>query len=155
MMTRYLKGLFWFFGVAHLLFGIAGTAFPKWFFETVPPWPPLHVGQIQIAGIFDLSLAVLFLVATSDPERYVPLVIPVGVVAECGHALVRIGHVIAGDNRPDDLLAPILMLLFGLVLFGAGVRRWSSSTSPRRLIAVGGRRAKGPDPGRTETEEES
>ncbi len=42
--------------------------------------------------------------------------------------IVRIGHVIAGDNRPDDLLAPIFMLLFGLVLFGAGVWRWSSST---------------------------
>jgi uncharacterized membrane protein len=117
----YLRGLLWFFGVAHLLFAIAGLAFPRWFYEAVPPWPPLHVGQIQIGGIFDLALATLFLLAATDIERYLPLVIPVGAVAECGHALVRIGHVMAGDNPPADLLAPTFMLLFGFVLVAAGV----------------------------------
>ena len=126
-MSRYLKALLWFFGVAHLAFGVAGTVFPRWFYQTVPPWPPLHVGQIQIAGVFDLALAVLFFVAATDLDRYLPIVIPVGVVAECGHALVRIGHVMAGDNTRDDLLAPALMLLFGLVLLGVGMVAWGQS----------------------------
>jgi hypothetical protein len=55
---------------------------------------------------------------------YGPLVIPVGVVAECGHGLVRIGHVIAGDDPPDDLVAPAFMLTFGLVLLVVGARGW-------------------------------
>lgn len=114
------------FGIAHLLFGIAGVAFPRWFFGAVPPWPPLHVGQIQIAGVFDLALAVLFLGGATDPKRYLPVVIPVGVVADGGHALVRIGHVIAGDNPAADLLAPGFMLAFGLYLLALGVRLVSS-----------------------------
>jgi hypothetical protein len=120
---RLLKGLLWFFGLAHLAFGIAGLAFARRFFAAVPPWPPLHVGQIQIAGIFDLAMAVLFLGALTDLDRYLPLVIPVGVVAEVGHACVRIGHVIAGDNPPDDLLAPSVMLAFGLSLAVIGLKR--------------------------------
>jgi len=130
-MIPYLRGLLWFFGVAHLLFANAGLAFPRWFYEAVPPWPPLHIGQIQIAGIFDLTLATLFLLAARDPERYFPLVIPVGAVAECGHALVRIGHIMAGDNPPTDLLVPAFMLLFGFVLVAAGVvaRRHAPSGS--------------------------
>lgn len=108
-----------------MAFGVAGVAFPRWFFAAVPPWPPLHVGQIQIAGIFDLALAVLFLGALTDLDRYLPLVIPVGVVAEVGHAGVRIAHVIAGDNPRDDLLAPSMMLLFGVVLAVVGVSRRS------------------------------
>ena len=126
-MSRYLKTLLWFFGVAHFAFGVAGTVFPRWFYATVPPWPPVHVGQIQIAGVFDLALAVLFFAAAIDLDRYLLIVIPVGVVAECGHALVRIGHVMAGDNPRDDLLAPIFMLLFGLVLLGVGMVVWGHS----------------------------
>lgn len=126
-MTGYLKPTFRLFGLAHLAFGIAGTVFPRWFYATVPPWPPLHVGQIQIAGVFDLALAVLFFVAATDLNRYLPIVIPVGFVAECGHALVRIGHVLAGDNPRDDLLAPTFMLLFGLVLLGVGMAAWGQS----------------------------
>ena len=121
-MPRHLKQVFWFFGLAHLAFGIAGTAFPRWFFAAVPLWPPLHVGQIQIGGVFDLALAALLLGATIDLDRYLPLVIPAGVIAECGHALVRIGHVIAGDNPTADLLAPAFMLLFGLYLLIVGLR---------------------------------
>ena len=132
-MSRYLKTLLWFFGVAHLGFGVAGTVFPRWFYATVPPWPPLHVGQIQIAGVFDLALAVLFIAAATDLDRYLPIVIPVGVVAECGHALVRIGHVMAGDNPPDDLLAPTLMLLFGLLLLGVGMSAWVQSRAVGRV----------------------
>ena len=126
-MTRYLKALLWFFAVAHLLFGVVGLAFPRWFYGVVPPWPPLHVGQIQIAGVFDLALAALFLAGTTDLDRYLPVVIPVGVVAECGHALVRIGHVIAGDNPPGDLLAPAAMLLFGLILLAVGAGAWKQT----------------------------
>jgi hypothetical protein len=118
----YVKPLLWFFGIMHLLFGIAGTAFPSWFFAALPPWPPRHVGQIQIAGVFDLALAALFLVAATDVERYLPLVIPVGVIAECGHALIRIGHILAGDNSPDDLIPPGFMLLFGFGLLALGLR---------------------------------
>ncbi len=126
-----LQTLLWLFGIAHLLFGIAGVGFPIWFFRAVPPWPPMHIGQIQIAGVFDLSLAVLFLRAATDLDRYLPLVIPVGTVAECGHALVRIGHVIAGDNPRDDLLAPALMLLFGVFLFAAGTSGWGQARRAR------------------------
>ena len=116
-----LKTLLRFFAVAHLAFGVAGTFFPRWFYAAVPPWPPLHVGQIQIAGVFDLALAALFFVAATDLDRYLPVIVPVGAIAECGHAMVRIGHVMAGDNPRDDLLAPICMLLFGLVLLAVGL----------------------------------
>lgn len=132
-----IRSLLMIFGIAHLVFGIAGVAFPRWFFGAVPPWPPLHVGQIQIAGVFDLALAAVFLGAATDPTRYLPLVIPAGVIAECGHALVRIGHVIAGDNPPADLLAPACMLAFGLYLLALGVRLWSTSsdsTPPRQPV---------------------
>ena len=134
-MGRYLKGTLLVFGIAHLAFGVAGTAFPRWFYDALPPWPPLHVGQIQIAGIFDLALGVLFLVAATDIGRYLPIVVPVGAVAECGHALVRIGHVVAGDNPVDDLLAPIIMLLFGLALLGIGVANRGRDLS--RLVKEG------------------
>ena len=110
-------------GLGHLVFGIAGAAFPRWFFGSVPPWPPLHVGQLQIAGVFDLSMATAFLIATSDVQRYASLIIPVGVVAEAGHALVRIGHVIAGDNPRTDLVVPSLMVLVAVVLAAAGYQR--------------------------------
>lgn len=126
-MPRYLRALIWLFGAAHLLFGVAGVAFPRWLFESVPPWPPLHVGQIQIAGVFDLALATLFLGATRDFDRYGPLVVAVGVVAECGHALVRLGHISAGDDPLADLVPPTLMLLFGLILLAAFIRSLSSS----------------------------
>jgi hypothetical protein len=108
-----MRLLFGFFGIAHLLFGIAGVVVPTWFYGALPPWPPLHVGQIQIAGVFDLSLAAMFLVAGRDPARYLPVVAPAGATAELGHALVRIGHVAVGDNTPADLLAPSCMLAFG------------------------------------------
>lgn len=127
----YLRGLIWFFGAMHLLFGVAGLAFPRWFFRSVPPWPPLHVGQIQIGGVFDLALAVLFLGATRDFDRYGPLVVAVGAVAECGHGLVRLGHILAGDDPMADLVPPVAMLLFGLVLLAIGVRSTLFST-PRR-----------------------
>ena len=123
------------FGIAHLAFGVAGTAFPRWFYDALPPWPPLHVGQIQIAGIFDLALGVLFLVAATDINRYLPIVVPVDAVAECGHALVRIGHVVAGDDPINDLLAPIIMLLFGLALLGIGVANRGRDLS--RLVKEG------------------
>lgn len=92
-------------------------------FATVPPWPPLHVGRIQIAGVFDLSMAAGFLIAATDMVRYGTLMIVVGVVAEWGHAVVRIGHIIAGDNPAADLVAAILMLVFGAILVVAGVER--------------------------------
>src|SRR5262249_30933666 len=98
------------------LFGVAGVFFPRWFYGAVPPWPPLHVGQIQIAGVFDLSLAAMFLGAGRDPARYLPVVAPAGAVAELGHAIVRIGHIAVGDNPPADLLAPSCMLAFGVYL---------------------------------------
>jgi len=119
--SRYLKPLLWFFGFAHLAFGIAGAFFPRWFYGRIPRWPPLHVGQIQIAGVFDLALAALFLVGATDLDRYLPIVVPVGVVAEGGHALVRIGHVIAGDNPSADVLAPAFMMVFSVVLLGFGM----------------------------------
>jgi hypothetical protein len=126
---RLLKTLFIFWGVAHLLFGIAGAALPRWFFSVVPPWPPLHIGQIQIGGVFDLAMAAAFLFAATDVDRYAPLMIPVGVVAEGGHAAVRIGHVMLGDNPLDDLLAPICMAAFAVYLAVAGVRLRASSKS--------------------------
>jgi hypothetical protein len=115
-MKGVLKAALWCAAVAHLAFGMAGVIFPNWFYSVVPPWPPLHAGQIQIAGVFDLALATLFFVGVSDIDRYLPIVVPVGVVAECGHALVRIGHVVAGDNPPGDLVVPTIMLLFGMFL---------------------------------------
>jgi PhnB protein len=118
-----LRALFVVWGVGHLVFGVAGAVFPRWFFAAVPPWPPLHVGQIQIAGIFDLAMATAFLVAATDVDRYAALVIPVGVVAEGGHAAVRIGHVLAGRNPAADLFVPGLMLLYAVALAVAGVQR--------------------------------
>jgi hypothetical protein len=122
-----LRGLFVSWGIAHLLFGIARTALPRWFFGVVPPWPPLHVGQIQIGGIFDLAMSAGFLFAASDIDRYAPLMIPVGVVAEGGHAAVRVGHIIVGDNPPDDLLAPTCMAAFAVYLVAAGTQLRASS----------------------------
>jgi hypothetical protein len=118
-----LRTFFLVWGFGHLVVGIAGTVFPRWFFSVAPPWPPLHVGQVQIAGIFDLSMAVAFLGGATDVDRYAGLVIPVGVVAEGGHALVRIGHVIAGDNPPADLVLPGVMVAVTAVLAIAGVQR--------------------------------
>src|SRR6266566_8973360 len=66
MSDRSLRLLFAVCGVAHLAFGTAGVVFPRWFFGVLPPWPPLHVGQIQIAGIFDLAMATAFLIAATD-----------------------------------------------------------------------------------------
>lgn len=126
---RLLRPLFIFWGVAHLLFGIAGSALPRWFFSVVPPWPPLHVGQIQIAGVFDLAMASAFLFAATDIHRYAPLMISVAVVAEGGHAAVRIGHIILEDNPREDLLAPACMAAFAvyLVIAGLRLRRWPGS----------------------------
>ena len=120
---KLLRLLFAASGLAHLAFGVAGAAFPRWFFGAVPPWPPLHVGQLQIAGIFDLAMATAFLIAASDVTRYASLMIAVGIVAEWGHALVRIGHIAAGDNPPADLVAPLFMLTFGAILAVAGAER--------------------------------
>jgi hypothetical protein len=60
-----------------------------------------------------------------------PVVVSVGVVAELGHALVRIGHVVAGDNLPDDLIAPTFMLLFGFFLAAVGGRSWAQASRRR------------------------
>ena len=103
-------------GLAHFGIGLAGLAFPRWFFSAVPPWPPLHVGQLQIAGVFDLSLAALFLGTARNPTRYFPLAALVGITAEWGHALVRIGHIVTGTNPAADLFLPVLMLIFGGIL---------------------------------------
>ena len=108
-------------GLVHLSIGTAGLAAPRWFFNVVPAWPPLHVGQIQIAGVFDLAMAVLFLSTARDLKRYLPLAVLVGVIAEWGHALVRIGHIVTGGNPTADLILPILMVLFGAILVSAGV----------------------------------
>jgi uncharacterized membrane protein len=116
-------------GAVHLLFGVAGMALPRWFFATVPPWPPLHVGQIQIAGVFDLALATGFLIAARDVERYAGVMLPVGVVAEWGHAAIRIGHIVAGDNPAADWPGPLAMLLFGGICF-AGLTRRSRRSDP-------------------------
>ena len=112
-------------GLVHLAIGFAGLAFPRWFFHAAPPWPPMHVGQIQIAGVFDPALAALFLGASRDLERYLALAVLVGVVAELGHALVRIGHIVAGSNPLSDLILPLLMLSFAVILVLAGLRRRS------------------------------
>ncbi len=112
-------------GLVHLAIGFAGLAFPRWFFHAAPPWPPMHVGQIQIAGVFDFSLAALFLGAARDLDRYLPLAVLVGVVAELGHALVRIGHIVGGSNPASDLLLPLLMFSFAVLLVLAGLRRRS------------------------------
>jgi len=37
-----------------------------------------------------------------------------------GHGLIRMGHVVAGDNPPGDLLVPTVMLLFGMFLLATG-----------------------------------
>ena len=120
---RSLRLLFAVWGAAHLAFGIAGAVFPRWFFDVAPPWPPLHVGQIQIGGIFDLAMATAFLIAATDVARYAPLMIAVGIGAEWGHALVRIGHIVAEDDPPADLGPPLLMLTFGAILAVAGAER--------------------------------
>jgi hypothetical protein len=119
----FLRTFFLLCGLGHLVVGIAGAACPRWFFDAVPPWPPLHVGQIQIAGVFDLSMATAFLVAATDVQRYAGLVILVGVVGEGGHALVRIGHVIAGDNPPADLVLPSVMVAVAVILAIGGIQR--------------------------------
>ena len=85
----------------------------------------LGVGQIQIAGVFDLALAALFLGASRDLERYLPLAVLVAVVAELGHALVRIGHILVGSNPASDLVLPLLMLSFAVLLVLAGLRHRS------------------------------
>jgi hypothetical protein len=131
----FLRALFVVWGLGHLAIGVIGTAFPRWFFASAPPWPPLHVGQIQIGGVFDLAMATAFLVGATDVGRYTSLVLPVGVVAEVGHALVRIGHVIAGDDPRGDLLLPSLMLLVGAILAIAGVRRRGRRLSGPRSVA--------------------
>jgi hypothetical protein len=113
-------------GVAHLLFGVAGFAVPRWFYASVPPWPPLHVGQIQIAGVFDLALATGFFVAARDVDRFAPLMLPIGVVAEWGHAAVRIGHIVAGDNPAAGWAGPA-----GCSSSGASAS-WRSAVSGRR-----------------------
>lgn len=140
-MGRYLTTALWIAAVVHLAFGVAGIAFPRAFYAILPPWPPLHVGQIQIGGVFDVTLAVLFFVGATDLDRYLPIVVPVGVVAEWGHAWVRIGHVLAGDDPRDDLLAPILMLLFGLALLGMGWATWDARAAYRARHPDGAQRA--------------
>jgi hypothetical protein len=72
--------------------------------------------------VFDLALAALFLVGATNVERYLPVIGIAGSLAECGHALVRIGHVLAGDNPRDDLLAPFVMLSFGFFLAAVAIR---------------------------------
>jgi hypothetical protein len=117
-------------GLIHLSIGFAGLAFPRWFFHATPPWPPMHVGQIQIAGVFDLALCALFLGAARDLERYLPLAVLVGVVAELGHALVRIGHIVAGSNPASDLVLPLLMLAFALILVVASSLQLTPRAAP-------------------------
>jgi hypothetical protein len=120
---RVLRSVLVLGGLAHLAVGGAGVAFPRWFFNAAPAWPPLHVGQIQIAGVFDLAMAALFLGAARELGRYLPLAVLVGVVAEWGHASVRVGHIFAGDNPAADLLLPSLMLVFGGILLWARARQ--------------------------------
>jgi len=108
--------------IAHFAIGVCALAAPRWFFDTVPPWPPLHVGQIQIAAIFDLAMATLFSWAATNPPRFGAIAIAVGVVAEWGHAAVRIGHVVRGDNPTTDLFLPLVMLVFGAILLTVGIR---------------------------------
>ncbi len=120
--NSFLRILFGLAGAGHLIFGIVGLAFPRWFFSTVPPWPPLHVGQIQIGGVFDLAMAAVYIGGARDVHRYGPLVIMVGIVAEWSHALVRIGHIIIGDNPIADLFLPGLMLILGAILLIVGLQ---------------------------------
>ena len=68
-------------------------------------------------------MAVLFFGAAKAPERYFPLAVAVGVVAEWGHAFVRIGHILRGSNPVADLFLPILMVLFGAILIALSMRR--------------------------------
>jgi len=117
-------------GVAHSLFGVAGLALPRWFYATAPPWPPLHVGQIQIAGVFDLTLATAFFVAATDVDRFAPLMLAVGVVAEWGHAAVRVGHVVAGDNPAADWPGPLAMFVVGAVCLAALARHSATANEP-------------------------
>jgi hypothetical protein len=124
---RFVAILFGLAGIAHLIPGVAGLIFPIWFFNAIPPWPPLHVGQIQIAGIFDLAMAVMYFVGAANPTRYAPLVVASGIVAECGHGAVRIGHIVAGDNSVSDLWLPSLMLGYGAILAALGVRHVRAS----------------------------
>lgn len=131
----FLQGLFWFFGFAHLLFGAWGLGFPHAFFAAVPPWPPFHAGQIQIAGIFDLSLAALYLGGAYDFDRYLPMVVVVGIVGEGGHAAVRLGHVLLGDNPKADTLLPMVMMSFAVVLAVVGLRLWRESAVQRNWQA--------------------
>jgi hypothetical protein len=63
-------------------------------------------------------------------RRYAALVIPVGVVAEGGHALVRIGHVIAGDNPIADLVLPSVMMAVAVILAIAGIQRGAHPSPP-------------------------
>ena len=112
-------------GLIHLAIGFAGLVFPRWFFHAAPPWPPMHLGQLQIGGVFDLAMAALFLGAARDLQRYLPLAVVVGVVAELGHALVRIGHIAGGSNPVSDLFLPILMLSFAVILVLVGLRHRS------------------------------
>jgi len=117
-----MRALFLAGGVTHFAIGLFALVAPRWFFDAAPPWPPLHIGQIQIAATFDLAMATLFLCGASDPARFAPIVVAVGVVAEWGHAAVRIGHVLAGDNPATDLFLPLLMVLFGALLLALAVR---------------------------------
>jgi len=120
-----MKTLFVAGAMAHFAIGVCALVAPRWFFEAVPSWPPLHVGQIQIAAIFDIALATLFSWAAADPFRFAPIAAAVGVVAEWGHAAVRIGHIVIGDNPATDLFLPFLMVVFGAILLAVG---YSSST---------------------------
>ena len=116
-----MRALFVAGAMAHFAIGVCAAVAPRWFFEAVPPWPPLHVGLIQIAAIFDLAMATLFSWAATDPPRFAPIAIAVGVVAEWGHAAVRIGHVVTGDNPATDLFLPFLMVVFGAILLTVGI----------------------------------
>ena len=121
-------------GLVHCAIGVVALVSPRWFFASAPPWPPLHVGQIQIAAVFDLSLAALFLVAARDVPRFLPIATIVGVVAEWGHAAVRVGHIVLGSNPADDLFLPILMLAFGAILCAVGIGcRAESAAGARRF----------------------
>jgi hypothetical protein len=124
---RLLRAVFVVWGAGHLVFGFMALLWPRWFFAAVPPWPPFHAGQIQIAAIFDLTLGTACVVGATDVARFAPLAILVGVVGEVGHAVVRIGHVMAGDNPRDDLALPSLMLGVALFLVAAAAGRWPAA----------------------------
>ena len=129
---HHLKRLFLAAGLVHGMIGVVALFSPRWFFASVPFWPPLHVGQIQIAAVFDLSLAALFLVAARDVPRFLPITSLVGVVAEWGHAAVRVGHIVLGGNPARDLFLPALMFLFGAVLCAVGVGQLRARVAARR-----------------------